>query len=392
MNKEKRICIIVPNGFPVKGGFENLVQDLALTLANKNCDISVVCTEFKEEDVPDDIRIYPILKFIKIRYIGFLINMSLNLVIFYTFLRKEKPYIVHAHPSFPSGFIALPAKLLDIPVICTSHGDDIQINREVGYGSRQNRIVTKLVNITLKQSSLHTVVSGSMINDAIEAGSHPSKIRVIYNGINLDKIPSFGETDILPRYGITKDDFIVLYLGRLHPKKCPDDLVKAFPKVVEKVLNARLVFAGKGEEETKLKRLVFDLNLNDNVIFAGFVSDDEKWDLLKSCDVFVLPSVVEAFGITVIEAMACGKPVIATNLGPFPEVIKNGETGLLVSLHSPDELADAIIELAFDEDKRVKMGEMARKDVEESFDINKIADDYLELYEELINRKKKVRL
>jgi glycosyltransferase involved in cell wall biosynthesis len=389
MDKRKRVCIIVPAPFPSKGGLENLITDLVLALSKKGCMIDVVCTKLGEGYIPDGIRIYPILRGPKIKYIGFVVGMILKLILFYNFLRKEKPQIIHAHSSFPSGFIALSAKLLDIPVICTSHGSDIQVNREVGYGERQNRVIAMLVNIALKHSSLHTVVSKTMIKDAIEAGSHPSKIRVVYNGINLDKIPSFGVTDILPRYGITKDDFIVLYLGRLHPKKCPDDLVKAFPKVVKKVPNAKLIFAGKGEEETKLKRLVSDLSLNEKVIFAGFISEDEKWDLLKSCDVFVLPSVVEGHPITVIEAMACHKAVIATDVGPFPEVIKNGETGLLVSLHSPEDLADAMIELAIDEDKKITMGKKARKDVEERFDINKIADEYLALYEELIDINKK---
>ena len=102
-----------------------------------------------------------------------------------------------------------------------------------------------------------------------------------------------------------------------------------------------------------------------------------------------MPSVVEGHPITVIEAMVCSKPVIATNLGPFPEIIRDGETGLLVPLHSPYDLANAIIELALDEDKRMEMGKMARKDVEERFNINKIADDYLEIYDELMSKKKK---
>ena len=109
--------------------------------------------------------------------------------------------------------------------------------------------------------------------------------------------------------------------------------------------------------------------------------------MLKRCDVFVLPSAVEGHPITVIEAMACSKPVIATNLGPFPEIIKDRETGLLVPLHSPEDFADAIIELALDIDKRILMGKKAKRDIEERFDINKIADDYLRIYEELINTK-----
>jgi glycosyltransferase involved in cell wall biosynthesis len=152
-----------------------------------------------------------------------------------------------------------------------------------------------------------------------------------------------------------------------------------------------LVIAGKGEERDNLERLVFELNLRDRVIFTGFVWGDDKWSLLKNCDVFVLPSVVEAFGIAVIEAMACEKPVIATNTGPFPEIIRDGETGLLVPLYAPDALADAVIELALNEEKRKEMGERARKDVEERFDINKIAGDYLEIYKELIRKNRRER-
>ena len=386
MNKKKRVCVIVPNAFPIKGGFENLVQDLVLALSKKDCDISVVCTELGEvgNGHLKNIKIYPILR--NMAEHG-KIDFFIGVISFVNLLRTKKFDIIHAHTIWTAGTIGDVGKLLRIPVIMTSHGSDIQKDEEIGYGARLNRIASIIIWFTLKLTDVITVLNKSMIKDAIEAGAHPLKIRVIYNGIDLDKIPSFGGADILQRYEITKDDFIVLYLGRLHPKKCPDDLVKAFPKVVEKVPNARLIFAGKGEEEMKLEGLTSDLNLKDNIIFTGFVSEDEKWDLLNRCDIFALPSVVEGHPITVIEAMACSKPVIATNLGPFPEIIRDGETGLLVPLHSPDELADAIIEFALNEDKRKRMGEMARKDVEERFDINKIADDYLEIYGELISRR-----
>ena len=382
------VCILIPAKFPLVGGYENLVYLLSQSLAEK-VEVHVVCSELNPHiHIPKNINVHVLSPIIKIKYFGFPINTVINQIKFYMLSKKEKFDVIHVHPSFPSGFIAISVKLLGIPIVCTSHGADIQINWKVGYGARRNKIVSWLTKLTLKNADLHTVVSRSMINDAIDAGSHASKIRVVYNGINLKEIPRNYDPRSVEKYGIKTDDFVVLFLSRLHPKKCPDDLVKAFLKVVKKVPEAKLIFAGKGEEEMKLKGLVSDLDLSDKVIFAGFVSEDEKWDLLRKCDVFVLPSVVEAFGITVIEAMACSKPVIATNVGPFPEIIRDGETGLLVPLHSPDELADAIIKLAFDGDKRIKMGEMARGDVEKRFNINKIADDYLKIYEELIIRRK----
>jgi glycosyltransferase involved in cell wall biosynthesis len=270
----------------------------------------------------------------------------------------------------------------------TSHSYDIQKDKDIGYGARLNRKIAIITWLTLKLIDIHVVVSKRMIKDAVEAGSNPSKIRVVYNGIDIRKVSSLGDTDIIKRYGIHKEDFVILYLGRLHPKKCPEDVVKAFPKIVQKVPNAKLVIAGKGSEKAKLEKLVKKLKLQDKVVFTGFVSENEKWSLLKRCDVFVLPSIVEAFGIALIEAMACGKPVIATNVGPFPEIIRDGETGILIPVHSPNHLAEAVINLSQDDRKRVHIGKKAKEEVENRFNISKIANNYLKIYDEVIKRRR----
>ena len=390
MTDKLKICMFTLGSFP-KGGAGTLIDVLSRSLSKKECEISIICPFIKKDEIEgiENVEINPLSepneKKTKIRVL-LKIRALLRLC---NIIKHNNFDIIHAHYVFPTGTLGVLVKPLGTPIIVTSHGEDIQKDEVVGYGYRLNKVYAIIIWLTLKLIDAHVLLNKTMIKDAIEAGSNPSKIRVVYNGIDLNKIPFLGGTDILQRYKITEDNFTVLYLGRLHAKKCPDDLVKAFPKVVEKVPNAKLVFAGKGEEENKLKRLTSKLNLSDKVMFTGFVSEAEKWDLLKRCDVFILPSAVEAFGIATIEAMACSKPVIATNVGPFPEVIKDGETGLLVPLHSHSDLADAIIELALDDDRRMKMGKMARKDVEERFDINKIADEYLRIYKELINKKKR---
>jgi len=378
--KKMKICVLVSEPFPSKGGAEILTHELSQALTKKGHEVTVVCREPDGGEVDDfeiqDIKIHRILASSgRTRFLRKVIS-------FYRFLRHNKFDVIHAHFIISGGTLGLIGKLFGIPVIVTAH-ESLTLRE---FRTRLNKIMVVIARLTLKTIDFLVVVSDSMTKDAIDAGCSASKVGVVYNGIDLDKIHSSEGTAILQKYGIAKDDFIILFLGRLLPVKCPDDLVKAFPKVVQKVPNARLIFAGRGEEEMKLKGLVSDSGLNDKVIFAGFVSEDEKWDLLKRCDVFVLPSIIEGHPITVIEAMACGKPVIATNVGPFPEIISNEETGLLVPLHAPDALADAIIELALDEERRLEMGKMAKKDIEERFDINKIADDYLEIYAKVINR------
>lgn len=383
-----KICMLVSEPFPFKGGgAEMLTYELSKALSKKGHEVTVVCREPNGEELETDedlknVKIHRILASSgKTRFLRKVIS-------FYRFLRHNNFDVIHAHFVISGGTLGLIGKLFGIPVIVTAHGwPDVLKSEVTNHGVRLNRFIVMIARITLKTIDFLVVVSNSMRKDAINAGCPASKVGIVYNGIDFDKIHSLGRTAILQRNGIMKDDFIVLFLGMLRPEKCLQDLVKAFPKVVQKVPNAKLVFAGKGEEREKLEKLVSELKLRDRVIFTGFVWGDDKWDLLKRCDVFVLPSLMEGHPIAVIEAMACSKPVVATNVGPFPEIISNGETGLLVPLHAPDELADAIVQLASDEKRILEMGMKAKEYVTERFSIDKTADDYLEIYAKVINRK-----
>ena len=380
MREKIRVCMLIVAPFPLKGGAEIFTYELSQALSKKGCNVTIVCETSgnnESEITENTVRICPILKSGKMGFFE-------NFFSFFRFLCREKFDIVHAHFVIPTGSVALLAKLFRTPVIITSHGVDIMKYKVVRYGARLSRILSMIIWVTLKIADLHVVASKSMVKDAMEAGSSRQKIEVVRPGFNLKKISSSGGANILQRYKI--GDNFVLFLGRLTPKKCPQDLLKAFSKVVERVHDVKLVFAGRGVEMENLRKLTVKFGLEDRVIFTGFVTEDEKWDLLKNCRVFVLPSVAEGYPKTVIEATACGKPVIATNLGPFPEIIKDHETGLLVSPHSPNRLADAILELTLNEKKRIEMGIKASKNIEQ-FSIDKNADDYLLLYKRLIKQK-----
>jgi len=377
-----RICMIYPGHLCPSGGAQRLTFDLAKSLSKEN-EVAVVCFSFGffQQGLYENknLLILPILEKKRFR----LLRNSFSI---FKLLIKEHFDVINVAYAYRGVILAIVGKLFGIPIIVTSLGGDILKDYESGYGLRLNRKIAAVMWLILKLVDVHVVVSKSMIKDAIETGSSPSKIEVVYNGIDFENIPSTYRTDIFKRYELSYDDFIVLFLGRLVPWKCPEDLVKGFLRVKQEIPNAKLVIAGKGEEEKKLKQLVYDLNLDGSVIFLGFVSEDEKWDLFKRCDVFTLPSSVEAFGLTLVEAMACSKPVIATNMGPFPEIISNGRTGLLVPLHSPDELAEAIITLAKDEKLKIKMGNAARRVVEKRFDIKRTAQGYLKIFKHILNK------
>ncbi len=384
-----KACLILPTTFPSIGGYENLANDLAKELS-KQIEVHIVCYNYDDSitlPISERIVVHEFLPIIKVKYIGTPVNALVNNVKLLYLARKEKICVINTHPVFPGGLDAILSNIYGIPLICTSHGADIQINDDLNYGERRNIFVNHLTKFILKITDYHTVVSKSMYPDAVDAGSDPSKVRVIYNGLNLRSIPQHKEVS-RSKYNLLNDDFFILYMGRLHVKKCPSDLIKAMQIVVSEIPSAKLVVAGKGGEKRKLEDLVSHLNLLENITFAGFVSDNEKWQLMMSCDVFVLPSEVEAFGISVIEAMACSKPVVVTDIGPFTEIVKHKETGLVVPLHSPDAIASAIIELYQNNALRKHIGESARKEIENRFDIAKIAEDYLELYMKAFQEKK----
>lgn len=389
--KKRRVCILAFLPYGAYGGVKNVVYDLSKALSKnyKNeMDVMVVCTGInKEREIPENVQVFPILSNIDIRYLGLPISIFLSMMRLLLFISKHKPDIIHAHPVWPSGFIALVSKFHSIPLVCTSHGDDIQKNEETDYGVRNNPIISRLVKFTLRRIDLHIVVSESMIDFALDAGSSRSRLMKVYNGIDVAQIPENVTFDILTKYGLSDQDFIILFLGRLHIVKSPQDLLNAFVKVVMEIPNARLVFAGRGDQEKKLKNLATTEGVQDKVIFTGFLSGEDKWTMLMHCDIFVLPSVLEAFGITPIEAMACGKPVITTNIGSFKEIVRNNKTGILVRLHSPNDIAKAITFLFNNPERRQTMGEEAKKYVKKNFSINKVAQDYKNIYDKLLNLK-----
>lgn len=185
------------------------------------------------------------------------------------------------------------------------------------------------------------------------------KIVVSPLGIDLtDNLPIVNDTD--------RDTLNVLFVGRLEKRKGIDTLFEAIPAIVDKVSNVKFTIVGGDTDVSPLggsykKHLLkkLDDRYHAYVTFTDFVPDTELRDYYKNCDLFVAPSLYESFGLIYLEAMACGKPVIGCDVGGVPEVIADGETGVIVSPGNGKELADAITQLLINDDKRKVMGELA---------------------------------
>ncbi len=216
------------------------------------------------------------------------------------------------------------------------------------------------------------------------AWSDTEKVRCIPNGVDTVRFaPRPTAKDVRKRLGIAEAEPVVASVGRLVPYKGYGDLLDAAALVQGVRPDTRWVLAGDGTIRKELEAQSRKLGLGSRVHFTGWL--DDVRDVLALCDVFVLPSRGEHFGRVLIEAMAMGKPVVATDGGGVPEVVRHGETGLLVPPGRPAALARAILTLLDDSACAASLGAAGRERVEREFSLSKHAAAIERLYEELVN-------
>jgi len=219
-------------------------------------------------------------------------------------------------------------------------------------------------------------------------GVPEKKIEVIYPGVDLGRFkPGKKLEDLLEKNNIPKNSFVILYVGKLVSWKGVHNLVYAAKILKDKgVKDFVIAVAGKGAQKENMERLMKETSTENHFRFLNFVSYDEVPDVYRMADIFVLPSYPtmtwqEQFGMVLIEAMACGKPVISTNSGSIPEVI--GDAGVLISPGNFFQLAEAIGNFMNNRDFALEMRNRARRRVETYFDAQKNAMRFYEVVKAL---------
>ncbi|GAI15492.1 unnamed protein product [marine sediment metagenome] len=177
---------------------------------------------------------------------------------------------------------------------------------------------------------------------------------------------------------------MILFVGKLAPRKGVDILLRALPQVLRET-EVKLVLAGSGNQH-EYQHLAQALGIPDKLCFLGRVPDDTLRLLYSSCDLFVLPSRLEGLGIVVLEAMAAGKPIIATSVGGIPELIESGQNGILVEAGDEGKLASAIVRVLSDKSLARVIGENNMKKVRERYSWKVAAQKAERLYNELITK------
>lgn len=288
------------------------------------------------------------------------------------------PDIIHMQyiPQIAPALILLKHKY---PCICTMHSFFTRDEKMLEWVNFSRYIYRKILSlleriVILKVLPNIIVVTPAMKN--IIADKTNARIYTIPNGIDLTDTQ-----DISPK---PIEHPSILYVGRLTKRKGVDILLKAILIIKKMVPNLSLFIIGTGPQENELKRLVKELNIEENVKFLGFVSEDEKYSYYKSVDTCVVPSIDYDYApIVLLEAMACGKPIVASNIGGIPFIVENGKTGLLFEPGNIEELAKKIIMLLKNANLREKMGKVGRKKIK-NFTWDKIALQTVKVYKEVI--------
>lgn len=289
--------------------------------------------------------------------------------------------VIHAHFAHPDGFVGLMAKKgTGKPLVVTLHGFDILVEPTVKYGCRLNPEIDRVVRMVLKDADRVIAASSATYKAALELGCSHDRLVFIPNAVNVKRFnPMVNGFNVKDKLGFG-DNPVVFTLGGHKPHKGIEFLIKAVPLVLKEVPNAIFVIGGDGELRSYHESLVRELGVSGNVLFTGRIPRNEVPYFYASSDVFVIPSVIEAFGLVTIEAMACGKPVVGTDVGGISDIIGDGLNGFLVKPRDPDALARKIILLLSDSKLREKMGKAGREMVEKKFNIEKRAERIIKVY------------
>ncbi len=214
-----------------------------------------------------------------------------------------------------------------------------------------------------------------------------AKIRVIHNGVDVNKFkPTNGKRKIKKELGFKSDDIAVLSVGRLYARKGLFTLIESMPAVVRRFPRVKFIISGKGQSN-EMKKLVVHakrLGVKENIIFTGYFPDSKLPKLYQAADVFAFSTFYENLPFAVLEALSSGLPVVTTNVGGIPEMIKSGKNGFLVQPFNSKELAHKILYFLEHPDVASEMGFLARKIIEERFDWRLIVQKVLKVYDEAL--------
>ena len=291
-------------------------------------------------------------------------------------LRQQDIAVLHTHMMGANLHGAIAARLAGRVCVCTVHG------RTYDLETRRRLMVHRVIAVL---AGALVVVSEDLKQELTRAGIAEKRIQVIENGIPIASISKEEALRTRQELGLEPSQPVAVALAYLRPVKGHSFLLEAFARVCSALPSARLLIIGEGPLRAPLQAQAELLGIQSAVRFLGHRSDAQRF--LAAGDLLVNSSISEGTPLSVMEAMALGLPVVATNVGGVPKLVLDGETGLLVPPAEAEALAAALLELMRDAEKRRALGEAGRRRALEQFSIQPAAAKYQALYDKLLEKR-----
>jgi L-malate glycosyltransferase len=290
-------------------------------------------------------------------------------------LKQLKPDIIHAHDPHAVAMSALALSMSTQPT-----KPPLVASRRVDFHIRGNT----LSRWKYRQVDCFICASEAIRKILVADGIQVERTVTVHEGIDVEHVRAAPPAKPHEEFWLPHEAPIVGNVAALAPHKGQRYLIDAAALVLRHVPDARFIVAGEGELRLQLERQIKEHRLEKHVFLAGFRPD--VLSLHKSFDIFVLSSTTEGLGTSLLDAMACGKPIVATTAGGIPEVVEDGVTGLLVPPRDADSLAQAIVVFLKDAKKRAKFGAAGLARVRERFSAERMVQDTLRVYQRVAQR------
>ena len=376
--------LIVATDFPPStGGISTYVSELAPALS-RHCRVTVLAPgapRSRDHDRNCEYRI--------IRTPSLPVLRALAFFVYLPFVLRWRHIDSVLHTTWPTALVShIWYMLFPIPYFVTVHASEI-MDDSLSLRRRLKGILRPWRYAALRHAKSIFPVSRYTAGLVRDQGVAPERIRVITLGVNTDRFrpPANRVEHDGPRRLLT--------VARLDLHKGHDRVLEALGLLKQRGISVHYTIAGKGEEEVRLRRMAEELHLDEQVRFAGFVPDDDLPDLYAAADIFIMASreipgrvdLIEGFGLTFLEASACGLPVIAGRSGGVPDAVRDGETGYLVDPDNPEEIARVIAGLAADRKLADRLGRTGRQWVETEMNWQAVAKRVFEAMSARTNEK-----
>lgn len=372
----------------VVGGLSRHISDLSYALTKKNTNITIItcCSEgAKEKEIINSLSIYRIpSKIIDTPdFISWIYLLNLSMIIKAFKLSQENSFdIIHVH-DWLSAFAGYVLKhSFKKPLLATIHATEY--GRNQGIYTKEQKFIHDIEWWLTYEAWRVIVCSNFMKEEIINLFKLPEdKIDIIPNGVNVENLKTNLNLNEIRKNFALPHEKIILFIGRMYYQKGPEYLLRSAPFVLSQFPNAKFIFIGTGDLLNSLREEANNLGLQNKAVFTGFIDDSLRNALLNIADICVFPSIYEPFGIVALEAMALSKPVVASNLGGFKEIINSGYDGLLFTPKDIYDLAQKILSLLNNETFAKTLGERAKEKVEKIYTWEKIAERTLKVYEKV---------